>query len=118
MVVRTDGDLENTNGSYTAISDETLKENIVSASSQWDDIKALRPVNFNFKSTTGLSTHTQLGLIAQEVELVSPGLVKDSGMFEGKKSVSTSVLYMKAIKALQEAVIRIEALEAAQANTP
>jgi hypothetical protein len=31
--------------------------------------------------------------------------------------VKYSILYMKAIKALQEAVIRIEALEAAQANT-
>jgi hypothetical protein len=69
FIVRPNGNVENTNNSYGAISDIKLKENIVDANSQWDDIKALRPVNYNFKEG---QTHTQLGLIAQEVELVSP----------------------------------------------
>ena len=103
-----DGDLENTNNSYTGISDLKLKENITDASSQWDDIKALRLVNFNFKEETKMSTHRQLGLVAQEVEKVSPGLVKER---EEHKSVSYSVVYLKAVKALQEAMARIEALE-------
>ena len=38
------------------------------------------------------------------------GLVKTDD--EGTKSVKYSILYMKAIKALQEAVTRIETLEA------
>ena len=38
------------------------------------------------------------------------GLVKENE--EGIKAVKYSVLYMKAIKALQEAVTRIETLEA------
>jgi hypothetical protein len=38
------------------------------------------------------------------------GLVKTDD--EGMKSVKYSILYMKAIKALQEAVTRIETLEA------
>jgi hypothetical protein len=115
----TDGDIQNTNNSYTALSDITLKENIFDANSQWEDIKRLRIRKFNFKAETGNSTHTQIGVIAQEVELVSPGLVKvrpalteegeDSG--ETVKTVSSSVLYMKAVKALQEALERIEALE-------
>ena len=119
FVVRTDGDVENTNNSYTAISDVKLKENIVDANSQWNDLKALRVRNYNFKEETNYSTHTQIGLVAQEVETVSPGLVSESPDTDDKgndlgtttKAVNYSVLYMKAVKALQEAMERIETLE-------
>jgi len=115
--VRGDGNVTNLNNSYGQISDAKLKENIVDANSQWDDLKALRVRNYNFKEG---QTHTQIGLVAQEVELVSPGLVSESPDhdIEGNdlgtvtKSVKASVLYMKAIKALQEAMERIEQLEA------
>ena len=60
--------------------------------------------------STRCLTHKQLGVIAQQVEEVSPGLVNISE--EGLKSVNYSVLYMKSVKALQEAMARIEALEA------
>jgi hypothetical protein len=62
---------ENTNNSYGALSDLKLKENIVDANSQWDDLKALQVRNYNFKEG---QTHTQIGLVAQEVELVSLAL--------------------------------------------
>jgi hypothetical protein len=115
--VRTNGNVQNTNNSYGAISDIKLKENIVDASSQWDDLKALQVRNYNFKEG---QTHTQIGLVAQEVELVSPGLVSESPDHDEEgndlgtvtKSVNYSVLYMKAVKALQEAIGRIETLEA------
>jgi hypothetical protein len=115
--VMTNGDAQNTNNSYGAISDIKLKENIVDASSQWDDLKALQVRNYNFKEG---QTHTQIGLVAQEVELVSPGLVSESpdrdedgnDLGTVTKSVNYSVLYMKAVKALQEAMERIETLEA------
>jgi hypothetical protein len=139
MQVLADGDLENQNNRYTGFSDIKLKENVVDAGSQWDDIKALRVRKYNFKEETGYSTHTQIGLIAQEVELISPGLVgettdrenyeveridkdgntvvelreRDAGTVT--KSVAYSVLYMKSVKALQEAMERIETLEAANA---
>ena len=51
-----------------------------------------------------------LGVVAQELETVSPKLVFEDK--EGIKGVHYSVLYMKAIKALQEAMTRIETLEA------
>jgi hypothetical protein len=116
IVIRVDGDVENANNSYGALSDFKLKENIVDASSQWSDLKDLRIRNYNFKPETGYGTHTQLGLIAQEVELVSPGLVSESpdcdedgnDLGTVTKSVNYSVLYMKAVKALQEAMERIE----------
>jgi len=117
FVVWSNGNVQNTNNSYTGISDIKLKENIVDASSQWDDIKALLVRNYNLKEG---QTHRQIGLIAQEVEPISPGLVYESPDRDEEgndlgtvtKSVNYSVLYMKAVKALQEAMERIETLEA------
>ena len=100
----------NSGGSYGSISDVSLKENIVDANSQWDDIKNIKVRNFNFKESTGQETYTQIGVIAQEIETVSPKLV--STPKDDIKTVKYSILYMKAVKALQEAMIRIEALEA------
>ena len=116
FIVWTNGNVVNTNNSYGAISDVKLKENIVDANSQWDDLKALQVRNYNFKEG---QTHTQIGLVAQEVELVSPGLVSESPDRDEEgndlgtvtKAVNYSVLYMKAVKALQEAMERIESLE-------
>ena len=119
--VTTNGNVTNTNNSYGSISDAKLKENIVDASSQWDDIKDLRVRNYNFIEG---ETHTQIGVVAQEVETVSPGLVTESPDTDEEgndlgtvtKSVNYSVLYMKAIKALQEAQTRIETLESQHAD--
>ena len=119
FAIETDGDVKNTNNSYGSLSDLKLKENIVDAKSQWDDIKALKVRNYNFKSDTGFQSHTQIGLVAQEVELVSSGLVIDSidRDDDGKdlgtttKSLRYSVLHIKALKALQEAMAKIETLE-------
>jgi hypothetical protein len=116
LLVYTNGNVVNTNNSYGAISDLKLKENIVDANSQWDDLKALQVRNYNFKEG---QTHTQIGLVAQEAELVSPGLVSESpdrdedgnDLGTVTKSVNYSVLYMKAVKALQEAIAKIETLE-------
>jgi hypothetical protein len=107
VYVRGDGDLENTNNSYGAISDERLKSNIVDASSQIDDIMAVQVRSYTLNETGD----THIGVVAQELEASGmSGLVKTDE--EGMKSVKYSILYMKAIKALQEAVTRIETLEA------
>ena len=105
--IRGDGDAENTNNSYGAISDRTLKENETSAKSQWDDVKALEIKNYNL---IAYPDRPQLGVIAQDLESSGmTGLVKTDS--EGIKSVKYSVLYMKAVKALQEAMTKIEDLE-------
>ena len=123
--VYTNGNVKNSNNSYSQLSDERLKENIIDAPSQWDDIKSLRIRKYNFRDNNGYETHTQIGLVAQETESVCPGLVQetpvredatpvldaDGNSLEATKSVATSVLYMKAVKALQEAQTRIETLE-------
>ena len=111
FIVLGSGNVQNANNTYTNISDATLKENIVDANSQWNDIKNIKIRNYNFKASTGYETHTQIGVIAQELELVAPKLVDSSGK-DGIKSVASSVLYMKSVKALQEAMAKIEILEA------
>jgi hypothetical protein len=131
FLVRDSANVENTNNSYGAISDERIKQDITDANSQWNDIKALKIRNFKLKTNT---SKTQLGVVAQELEasgmngLVEDappekedvalhsdfGTIDDDGNFtkgQRVKSVKYSVLYMKAIKALQEAQTRIETLE-------
>ena len=123
-VQASNGTAVNSTGTYTTVSDAKLKENIVESPSQWQDIKALRVVKYNFKEEAGYEQHTQLGLIAQEVEEVSPGLVFDipdtdaDGVDLGTvtKGVKQSIVYMKAVKALQEAMERIEQLESEMAE--
>jgi hypothetical protein len=115
--VWTNGNVVNANNSYGSLSDAKLKENIVDASSQWNDIKDLRVRKYNFIEG---QTHTQIGVVAQEVETISPGLVYESPDTDEEgndlgtttKSVNYSILYMKSVKALQEAMDRIETLEA------
>ena len=116
IAIYTNGNIQNQNNSYGQLSDVNLKENIADAASQWADIKAIEVKNFTFIG----STERQIGVIAQQTELVSPGLVyevadqNEAGVPTGTttKAVKYSVLYMKAVKALQEAMARIEELEA------
>ena len=121
--VDSNGAIFATDTSVNSISDRRLKENIVDAKSQWDDIKALKWRNFNWNEVSGRSrNNTLLGLIADEVESVSPNLVgidaqpKEDvvpGIEDPEyKNVKYSIVWMKAMKALQEAQLRIENLEA------
>lgn len=115
FLIEGNGDVQNNTGSYGAISDRRLKENIIDASSQWDDIQAIRLRKYSFISE-GLSGPNMLGVIAQELEEAGlSGLVKtktDPDTGEETKVVKHSIIYMKAVKALQEAIERIETLEA------
>jgi len=110
--VEANGDFNSATSSYAGISDARLKENIVDATSQLDDIKAVQVRNFNFINNPEV---TMLGVVAQELEASGmTGLVKtanDEDTGEEIKSVKYSVLYMKAIKALQETIAKVEALE-------
>ena len=124
LKIGSDGDVVNHDNSYGAISDVKLKEQIADASSQWDDIKALTVRKYKMKSDVVLgdsNKHWRLGLVAQEVETAGMnGLIKEAPDFDKDnkdlgtttKSIKYSVLYMKAVKALQEAMARIETLEA------
>jgi len=114
--IYSDGDLANHDGVYGTISDERLKQDIVDAPSQWGDIKAVRFRKYRMKSDVEANPDSpaMLGVIAQELELTSPGLIDEHPNEEGNttKTVKSSILLMKAAVALQEAMTRIEALEA------
>ena len=150
LFVHDSGDVDNANNSYGGISDERVKQDIVDANSQWNDIKSLKVKNFRKKANVrdfGDDALTEIGVIAQDLEASGMnGLVKecqpdpshvysdssfgtvwtedDDEVKNGTetlgevkevkakvKTVKYSVLYMKAIKALQEAQTRIETLE-------
>jgi hypothetical protein len=112
------GNVTNVNGSYGTISDAKMKTDIVDAGSQWDDLKAVRFRKFKMKDDP--QQITQLGVVAQELEQTSPGLVDEHADRDAEgndlgtttKSVKSSILLMKAAVALQEAMARIEQLEA------
>ena len=130
--IESNGDFESKTGSYGSVSDERLKEHIVDSPSQWNDIKAMRVRKYSY-ITDKTDGPTQIGVIAQELEASGmTGLVKTKlymnppadgegpdvpvldadGNPTDYKSVKYSILYMKAVKALQEAMERIELLEA------
>ena len=118
MFIADSGNLTNTNGSYGTISDAKMKTDIVDAGSQWADVKAIRFRKFKMKDDP--EQRVQLGVIAQEIEQTSAGLVEEhkdtdadnNDLGTTTKSVKTSILLMKAAVALQEAMTRIEQLEA------
>ncbi|GAB0058038.1 hypothetical protein SIID45300_02378 [Candidatus Magnetaquicoccaceae bacterium FCR-1] len=76
--INNNGDLLNTNNSYGAISDEKFKENIADTAPKLADLMAVRVRNFNLIG----NPLRQIGVIAQEVETVFPGLVESVPDFE------------------------------------
>jgi hypothetical protein len=120
MVIYSNGSAFNVSGTWGQTSDIILKQDITAASSQWDDVKVLAGMGKNYRfiadvESQGDDATVMLGLVAQDVEEVSPGLVEQveterDGLLP--KTLKTSVMYMKAFLALGEALERIEALEA------
>ena len=107
IAIRGDGDIENTNNSYGSLSDERLKSNIVDANPQLEDIKKVKVRRYTLDSTG----ETHIGVIAQELEEAGmSGLVTESEDTE-YKGVKYSILFMKAIKAIQELSAKVEELE-------
>tara|TARA_R100000234_G_C4968855_1_gene165207 strand:+ start:40 stop:1005 length:966 start_codon:yes stop_codon:yes gene_type:complete len=136
--IRSDGDVQNHDNAYGSTSDERIKQDIKDANSQWDDIKAVKVRNFKKKDDVrqyGDKAWEQIGVVAQELEAAGMtkliteappdehdikssaefGTLNEDGTIKEVKAkvkdVKYSVLYMKAVKALQEAMIRIETLE-------
>ena len=107
-----------TNGSATAFntsSDYRLKENVNYNFDATTRLKQLKPARFNFKAD---STTTLDGFIAHEVQSVIPEAIsgeKDAVDEKGNISpqgIDQSKLVPLLTKALQEAITKIESLEA------
>jgi hypothetical protein len=121
MFVTRGGAVYNTTGTYGTISDVRIKQDITNASSQWEDFKKIKFRKFRLIDAVekhGNNAPYLMGPVAQELEeagmkgLVETPVDKDGNETDLHKTVKLSIMYMKGMKALQEAMTRIEQLEA------
>ncbi|WP_138519026.1 hypothetical protein [Limnobacter alexandrii] len=75
--VLANGNVQNTNNSYGAISDPKLKDIIGPKSSTWEKTKQYNWIEYYLKSDTE-HTFKMLGLNAEEAAAISPGVVDES----------------------------------------
>jgi len=112
-----------TNGDITAyanLSDRRLKEHIVLLSNVTclEKINAIQPVEFTWRSneqlTAGYAGKTDIGMIAQDLEVVIPQAVCDKNILEygNYKTVKYEKLIPILIGAVQSLTLRVEQLEA------
>ena len=104
------------NGTTSYSSDERLKKNIQTARDGYlEDLNKLRVVKYQWDTDNELAQQTEIGLIAQEVEQVFPGLVQDA-LHESPdgntyKVIKHSVMEFILIKAIQELSAKVAELE-------
>ena len=99
-----------TGGSFTNASDVSLKKDITDLTYGIDVLKNLKPRKYKMK----VDDKEQIGFIAQEVESVIPEVVDTSETPNGDEHKGLAYGNLTAVltKALQEAVTKIETLEA------
>ena len=113
--IRSNGGIANYQANDVSLSDSRMKSDIKPLGSYWNKIKSLEIVTFKYKDQT--HNDDNIGLIAQQVESVAPEFVDVDGFGNTPddgvplKTIYTTDLYHAAIKALQEAMTRIEVLE-------
>jgi hypothetical protein len=97
-------------GDFNDTSDIALKENITAIpDGAIATIKQLQPKSFTWKTVKDEAQDTDSGFIAQEVEIVLPN---DVHGVDGGKGINTLGVVAHLTKALQEAITKIEDLEA------
>tara|TARA_R100000231_G_C5314729_1_gene161568 strand:+ start:24 stop:1349 length:1326 start_codon:yes stop_codon:yes gene_type:complete len=118
MKVSGNGGIGNVQANDTNLSDQTMKKNIVDCESIIEKFKQWKVRKFNYKSESD-GTPLNYGLIAQEIETIHSDLVNadfpvedEEGNEVMKKTVKDHQLMMMSFKALQEAIAKIETLEA------
>jgi hypothetical protein len=108
------GQINATSTSITAISDQSLKENIRDLETGLSEVMALRPRRFDWKEETQLPDKNVAGFIAQEVEQVLPELVYDYQYSADttKKSLKMGDILPTLVKAIQELKADLDATKA------
>jgi hypothetical protein len=110
------GGFANYTANNTPLSDQRLKKDITPLGSVWNKVKGIEIVNYKFKHESYNEFNT--GVIAQQVEEVAPELVNPEGwgtLAEDNtpyKGIWETDIYYYSIRALQEAMAKIETLEA------
>jgi len=109
------GGLYNYSANNTNLSDINTKKDISPAADTWDCIKEWEIVNYRYKNQPD-DADLNLGVIAQQVSESCPEVItvfSEATEDEPEKlGIKEQQMYWMAIKALQEAQVRIEALEA------
>jgi hypothetical protein len=114
--IRSNGGLANYQSNNVDLSDARTKTDINPLGSYWSKIAGLEIVTYKYKDQT--HDDLNIGVIAQQVEAVAPEFVNSDGFGDTPEDgVPLKMIYNKdltfaAIKALQEAMARIETLEA------
>ena len=100
-------------GVWTDASDISIKRDIVDLTHGIDTVKSLKPRSYYMKSSED-NSDPQIGFVAQEIESILPEVVVSSEARDGTefKGVSYGKLTSVLTKALQEAIVKIETLEA------
>ena len=114
FLVLGNGNVQNTNNSYGALSDVKLKENIIDATPKLEKLNQVRVVTYNLKESP---EQKLLGVVAQELEQIFPSMIEETldRDAEGNvldtttKSVKYSVFVPMLIKAVQELNAKVEA---------
>jgi len=125
--IRSNGGLANYQSNNVDLSDERTKRDITSSSSTWDCVQAWDVVNYNYLDDAAGDT-ARIGVIAQQIqqhcpEVVIPYQEAEDAVLDDDGNVVTPAkderlgvreqqMMWMAIKALQEAQLRIETLEA------
>jgi hypothetical protein len=109
------GGLANYATNNVVLSDERLKKDITPLESVWNKIKNIEIVKYKFKDQT--HDDFNMGVIAQQVEKIAPELIEIDGWGtlaeDGStyKGIYETDINYYSIKALQEAMAKIEILE-------
>lgn len=102
-------------GAVFNYSDLRAKTNITPVKYGLSTLSKLKPVNYQLlKDPSGRVNHQELGLLAQDVELLIPELVRTDN--EGKKLLNYTGLIPVLIKAIQELQTEVAELKAAVAK--
>jgi hypothetical protein len=119
--IRSNGGLANFSANNVNLSDRNLKKDISLAAGTWDCLKAWEIVNYRYKDQPD-DADLNMGVIAQQIAESCPEVItvfqaakqatKGLPAQEERIGVKEQQMVWMAIKALQEAMERIEQLEA------
>ena len=118
--IRSNGGLANFQSNDVNLSDRNVKKDISPAANTWNCIKEWEIVNYRYKDQPD-DANLNVGVIAQQVAESCPEVItvfqeakeatEDKPVQEERLGVREQQMYWMAIKALQEAMGRIEQLE-------
>jgi hypothetical protein len=119
--IRSNGGIANYSANNVNLSDINTKKDIIPAPGTWDCLKEWEIVNFRYKDQPG-DADLNMGVIAQQVAESCPEVItvfqeakeatETDPAQEERLGVKDQQMMWMAIKALQEAQLRIETLEA------